>query len=106
MHHCCCNYPPLSPAETSSRRSQWNSARDSFRNDWSSHLGQWPTDSGGNNWPAHHVWDLGHGGHPTEGNNLLPVPQDIHEIITRSYGQCYAGNSPWNAIGSDYPYGE
>jgi hypothetical protein len=85
---------------------QWNSARDSFREEWSRRLGQWPVDSNDNNWPAHHIRDLGHGGHPTDGNNLLPVPQDIHEVITRAYGQCYAGGSQWSVVGPNYPYGE
>ncbi|RKH51142.1 hypothetical protein D7X55_26545 [Corallococcus sp. AB049A] len=104
--HCCCNYPPVAPAATRASRSRWNNIRDTFRREWAKRMGAWPSDAGGTPWQGHHVFDLGHGGNPVDWDNVIPLPQDLHQYVTDSYGQCYAGTPPWNSVGVDYPYGE
>ncbi|RKH14505.1 hypothetical protein D7V97_02875 [Corallococcus sp. CA053C] len=106
MTHCCCNYSTLSTAQTAAQRQRWENIRDGFREQWARRFGQWPTDAQGNNWPAHHLRDLHHGGNPTDWENLLPMPQDIHGKLNALYNQCYANNPPWSTVGIDYPYGE
>lgn len=101
--HCCCSYPELTPDGTNAQRNKWENIRQAFRKDWGEKFGNWPTD-GGKNWPGHHIHDLKHGGHPTDGNNVLPTPPDVHEIFNAEYPVCYAGGPPWNTPGPDYPY--
>lgn len=60
----------------------------------------------GKPYPGHHVHDLGHGGNPTDWDNIFPYPRDLHETLPKIYTQCYAGTGPWRGIGPDYPYGE
>ncbi|MCP3102683.1 hypothetical protein LZ198_27790 [Myxococcus sp. K15C18031901] len=106
MTHCCCNYATLSISANESARAQWNNARDGFREQWAGRFGAWPTDSTGLAYPGHHVRDLKHGGNPTDWENILPFPKDIHETLNGLYNQCYANNPPWTTVGVDYPYGE
>ncbi|NTX62613.1 hypothetical protein HUA74_18325 [Myxococcus sp. CA051A] len=98
--HCCCDYPVTDPTLT---RRQWDNARDNYRRDWIAEFGGWPQ-SGGRNWPGHHVRDLGHGGHPTDPRNVFPVPDAVHTIINSAYPQCYARGSRWSTVGPDRPY--
>jgi hypothetical protein len=101
--HCCCNYPTSTPAETAALREQWNDVRTSFRQDWSRKFGGWPLEKG-KHWPGHHIRDLGHGGHPTDPNNVLPTPPSIHDVFSDAYPVCYAGGAPWNMVGPELPY--
>ncbi len=106
MTHCCCNYPTLAPAQTNAARGQWNSMRSEFRNQWSNRFGAWPTEATGTPYEGHHVRDLWHGGNPTDWDNIIPFPQDLHQQLPGAYKQCYANNPPWTSAGVDYPYGE
>jgi hypothetical protein len=92
--HCCCNYSALSPAATQAARSQWDNIRVNFRNRWAERFGAWPADANGMPWQGHHVHDLWHGGIPTDWNNILPMPDDIHRTLCRLYNQCYANGRP------------
>jgi hypothetical protein len=103
LWHCCCAYPTLAPAEKKPLRDQWESKMDSLRKKWSEIYGDWPK-TGGSNWPGHHIRDLSHGGDPTDLGNIVPVRSDIHGVLNKQYPQCYAGGSPWNAVGPDLPY--
>jgi hypothetical protein len=106
MTHCCCNYDPLSVSQTESARGRWDNIRDGFRNRWAERFGAWPTDASGKAYPGHHVRDLKHGGNPTDWDNIIPFPKDIHDTLNKLYNQCYAGTPPWTQVGVDYPYGE
>ncbi len=101
--HCCCNYTPLPPKQNAERRKEWEKIRESFREDWSKKFGQWPVENG-KSWPGHHIRDLQHDGSPTDGNNILPSPPDIHAVFNEEYPRCYGGQAPWNSIGPDLPY--
>ncbi|MFL5351443.1 hypothetical protein [Archangium sp.] len=103
IYHCCCNYPELTKEDNETQRDQWNDFRDSFRDDWSKKFGKWPFE-GGENWPGHHVWDLKHGGAPTEPNNIIPAQPGAHKAFNKAYPACYGGQSPWNTVGPDLPY--
>jgi hypothetical protein len=85
-----------------------------LRNDWSGRLTKsgadnksnpwsWPTNDKGNPWPAHHIHDLKHGGAPTDLDNLLPVPSDVHISFNKEYPLCYEGTK-WKVVGPDLPY--
>lgn len=100
--HCCCDYPAV--ADVSSRRRTWENAREGFRADWGADYGAWPRTADGRNWPGHHVHDLLHGGHPTAPSNVLPVPQDVHDVINLAYPACYIRGGPWSQVGPDRPY--
>ncbi len=102
--HCCCDYPSVT--DLAQRRNKWENGTDSFRRKWSSEFGPWPTDQTGNRWPGHHIWDLKHGGHPTADNNVLPVPQRVHDTINKAYPACYAGGGQWGQAGPYWPYAE
>jgi hypothetical protein len=52
------------------------------------------------------VYDLWHGGNPTDWDNIIPMPDDIHKTLFGLYNQCYANGGPWSRTGPDYPYGE
>jgi hypothetical protein len=104
MRHCCCDYPIISTEANRQRRGEWNRHRKSFRERWAKSMGRWPTDANGDPWDGHHVHDLYRGGSPTDGNNILPIPLDLHETLDKQYDLCYSGSGQWNAIGSDRPY--
>ncbi|MBU8895282.1 hypothetical protein DRW03_06915 [Corallococcus sp. H22C18031201] len=104
--HCCCNYDVLPSAQIAARRDRWEAIREGFRAQWAKKMGAWPQDIQGNNYPGHHIRDLGHGGNPTDWDNLIPMDPAVHNTLRGLYNQCYAGNSPWTRIGADYPYGE
>ncbi|XXF78059.1 hypothetical protein P2318_34195 [Myxococcaceae bacterium GXIMD 01537] len=101
--HCCCSYSPLSTTANLALRKQWNAQRGSLRQRWAEIFGEWPQ-SGGVNYPGHHIHDLSHGGAPTDLNNLLPVQPDIHKVLNEQYPICYEGGPPWNTVGPDLPY--
>lgn len=101
--HCCCNYPALMPKETEELRRQWKNAREPFREEWGKKFGAWPTE-GGKFWPGHHIHDLGHGGHPTDPNNILPTSPEVHDVFSKAYPGCYEGVAPWRRAGSYWPY--
>jgi hypothetical protein len=100
--HCCCNYSTRTKQENDVARRQWERFRDPFREEWSKKFGRWPSEQ--EYWPGHHVRDLKHGGEPTDPNNLIPAPPDIHGVYGRQYPSCYRGEAPWNAVGPDLPY--
>lgn len=102
LTHRCCDYATVDPE---SGRQRWANARDGFRNEWAEEFGAWPL-TGGRNWPAHHIHDLAHGGHPTALRNLLPVPPDVHTVINGAYPQCYARSPKWSTPGPDLPYSD
>ncbi|MGE6759015.1 hypothetical protein ACQKGO_13430 [Corallococcus interemptor] len=104
--NCCCNYPALSVSQNATARNRWESIRDGFRERWAEKFGQWPTDASGNNYPAHHIRDLKHGGNPTDWDNIIPYPADLHSGLNQVYNQCYAGQPPWTSSGVSHPYGE
>ncbi|NVJ04087.1 hypothetical protein HUW63_02360 [Myxococcus sp. AM001] len=99
--HCCCDYPTVTDLQR--RRSTWNNARPGFRETWGREFGAWPQ-SGGRNWPGHHIFDLLHGGHPTAPANVLPVPQLVHDVFNGAYPACYSRGGRWSAAGPDRPY--
>lgn len=101
--HCCCNYPALMPKETEELRRQWKNAREPFREEWGKKFGAWPTE-GGKFWPGHQIHDLGHGGHPTDPNNILPTSPEVHDVFSKAYPGCYEGVAPWRRAGSYWPY--
>lgn len=80
--------------------------RPDFRRQWANRFGTWPTDTTGTPYEGHHVRDLWHGGNPTDWDNIIPFPQDLHQQLPAAYKQCYANNPPWTRTGVDYPYGE
>lgn len=104
--HCCCNYSTLPPEVSAQRRKEWSRQRQSFREKWARNMGAWPTDEKGNAWEGHHIHDLHHGGHPTEGKNLLPIPENVHDVLDKQYPQCYASEGAWKQIGPDRPYSD
>ncbi len=104
MTNCCCNYGTISPSASEAVRKQWKGWKDTFREDFAKRFGQWPTDPDGTPYQGHHVHDLWHGGNPTDWNNIIPYPKDLHQDLFGLYNQCYAGNSPWNTPGVDHPY--
>ncbi|MFP2956632.1 hypothetical protein ACLEPN_02060 [Myxococcus sp. 1LA] len=106
MTHCCCNYSTISVSANQSARTQWDNIRDGFRQQWAARFGAWPTDRNGLAYPGHHIRDLKHGGNPTDWENVLPFPKDIHDTLNGLYNQCYANTPPWTQVGPDYPYGE
>ncbi|WP_254330082.1 hypothetical protein [Corallococcus exiguus] len=106
MAHCCCNYGALTPRQNEAARNRWNKARKGFREEWSRRFGDWPTEADGKPYQGHHIRDLQHGGNPTDWDNLLPFPQDLHEDLLGPYNQCYANQPPWTRVGVDHPYGE
>jgi hypothetical protein len=101
--HCCCNYPTLTPEANEAQRKKWENIRNSFREDWSKKFGNWPTEKG-RSWPGHHIRDLKHGGDPTDPNNILPYPPELHEVLNDEYPACYDGRDLWGKIGPDLPY--
>jgi hypothetical protein len=101
--HCCCDYATLTPEANEAQRKKWENIRNKFGEDWSKKFGEWPTESG-RSWPGHHIRDLKHGGDPTNPNNILPYPPDLHEILNDEYSACYDGRDPWDKIGPDLPY--
>jgi hypothetical protein len=66
--------------------------------------GQSPTDPDGAPHQGHHVHDRWHGGNPTDWDNIIPYPKDLHQDLFGLYNQCYAGNPPWNSAGPRLPY--
>ncbi|GHG87059.1 hypothetical protein GCM10012319_44540 [Comamonas sp. KCTC 72670] len=106
MTHCCCNYGKLSPDQTAAARSRWSSARPGFREAWANRFGAWPTEPNGRLYEGHHVRDLWHGGNPTDWDNIIPFPKDLHTDLFELYNECYANDPPWTQVGVDYPYGE
>lgn len=106
MANCCCNYGTLSPSQNETARDRWNNSRVGFREEWAKHFGAWPTESSGRPYEGHHIRDLWHGGNPTDWENLIPFPKDIHQTLFGLYNQCYANEPPWTSVGMDYPYGE
>ncbi|WP_434300224.1 hypothetical protein [Corallococcus exiguus] len=102
--HCCCDYPKVSDGEW--RRKTWQSAREGFRRKWSSEFGEWPKTGGGENWAGHHIFDLAHGGPPTAGGNVIPVPGDVHTVFTNEYPACYAPGGKWLTPGPERPYAD
>lgn len=103
LWNCCCDSVPLPKAQRELLRDQWDARRESLRQQWAKVFGEWPQ-SGGSNYPGHHIRDLLHGGAPTELGNLVPVRPDIHSVFNKQYPICYAGGSPWNTVGPDLPY--
>lgn len=104
MTHCCCNYGTLSPTANNASRQRWDDMRSSFRDSWARRFGAWPTEPNGTPFQGHHVHDLWHGGNPTDWDNIIPFPRDLHQDLPALYNQCYANNPPWNSPGVDYPY--
>jgi hypothetical protein len=104
MTHCCCNYGMLSPSANKASRDSWDNMRDSFRESWARRFGQWPIDPDGVPYQGHHVHDLWHGGNPTDWDNIIPFPRDLHKQLPALYNQCYANSPPWNSPGVSYPY--
>ncbi|WP_426734736.1 hypothetical protein VZQ01_21145 [Myxococcus faecalis] len=101
VKHCCCSYPEVSSAEE--LRRFWDNARRTFRRDWAEEFGAWPQ-SGGRNWPGHHIHDLLHGGAPVARSNVLPVPEDVHKLLNDAYPACYSRDPRWLSIGPEKPY--
>jgi hypothetical protein len=101
--HCCCNYPELSVGKNEAQRRLWDQVRERLRSEWSSKLGNWPTNNKGNPWSGHHVHDLKHGGPPASLENILPAPADTHIVFNKEYPRCYDGAS-WMRVGPDLPY--
>ncbi|NRD57605.1 hypothetical protein HRD49_20890 [Corallococcus exiguus] len=99
--HCCCDYPTVSNGRQ--LREKWKNARESFRRDWASEFGEWPTTNGAN-WQGHHIFDLAHGGPPVAPGNVLPVPQDVHQVFNDEYPACYAPGGKWLTPGPARPY--
>ncbi|WP_233583539.1 hypothetical protein [Corallococcus sp. CA053C] len=106
MAQCCCNYGTLSVKQNDLARNRWNRARKGFREEWAQRFGTWPTEANGMPYQGHHIRDLAHGGNPTDWENILPFPQDLHEELLTPYNQCYANEPPWTQTGVDFPYGE
>ncbi|WP_254380267.1 hypothetical protein [Corallococcus exiguus] len=99
--HCCCDYPKV---DGESLRKTWNNARPGFRDAWGREFGPWPKSSSGKYWPGHHIFDLGHGGPPTAPSNVLPAPDDVHNVFNSEYPACYAPSGKWLAPGPERPY--
>jgi hypothetical protein len=106
MTHCCCNYATLSPVDNTAARKRWDAARPGFREEWSKRFGSWPTEKSGELYQGHHIRDLSHGGNPTDWENIIPFPRDLHQDLPALYNQCYANKPPWTQVGGNYPYGE
>ncbi|SEL24484.1 hypothetical protein SAMN05444354_1055 [Stigmatella aurantiaca] len=102
LTHCCCDYATVAPRRG---RGIWDNARDAFRTNWIEEFGAWPS-TAGRNWPGHHIRDLGHGGHPTDSSNILPVPDPVHTLFNNAYPQCYARGSRWSTPGPNLPYSD
>lgn len=100
--HCCCDYPKV--ADLEHRRKTWDRARPDFRTAWSTELGAWPKTATGKHWPGHHIRDLAHGGDPTAPANVLPTPEDVHNIFGSEYPGCYAPGGKWRTTGPERPY--
>jgi hypothetical protein len=105
LSHCCCDYPRVSPMQNRALREQWKNQTKTLRKRWGEKFGEWPK-GGQDNWPGHHLRDLFHGGEPTDLNNILPTPTGTHGVFNEQYPICYAGGSPWNAVGPDLPYSD
>ncbi|WP_242588279.1 hypothetical protein [Corallococcus macrosporus] len=105
MTNCCCNYGTLSPALNKAARDKWDDSRPAFREQWAKRFGAWPSENG-TPYEGHHIRDLWHGGNPTDWDNIIPFPKDIHQTLFKLYNQCYANSPPWTTVGTDYPYGE
>nr|WP_255671488.1 hypothetical protein [Corallococcus sp. AS-1-6] len=99
--HCCCDYPTVSNGRQ--LREKWKNARESFRREWASEFGEWPATNGAN-WQGHHIFDLAHGGPPVAPGNVLPVPQDVHQVFNEEYPACYAPGGKWLTPGPARPY--
>ncbi|WP_233591467.1 hypothetical protein [Corallococcus sp. AB011P] len=106
MTHCCCNYGTLTAAQNAAARDRWDNIRDGFRGRWAERFGAWPTEANGKPYQGHHLRDLSHGGNPTDWDNIIPFPKDIHQTLNGLYAQCYANQPPWTGVGPSYPYGE
>ncbi|WP_331119503.1 hypothetical protein [Archangium sp.] len=37
-------------------------------------------------------------------NNVFPAEPFVHDIYTKAYPACYAGQAPWNTVGPNLPY--
>jgi hypothetical protein len=96
-------YPELSVEKNEAQRRLWDYVRERLRSEWSSKLGNWPTNNKGNPWSGHHVHDLKHGGPPASLENILPAPADTHIVFNKEYPRCYDGAS-WMKVGPDLPY--
>jgi hypothetical protein len=101
LWHCCCDFPELT--SSAGPRKKWENAVKSLRRKFAEEFGEWPN-TGGVNWPGHHIHDLKHGGNPTDLGNVFPVPPDVHDVFSRQYPACYEGQAPWNTVGPDLPY--
>jgi hypothetical protein len=101
--HCCCNYATIDPEIS---RKRWDRSREQFRNEWGSDYGAWPTNAAGKPWPGHHIRDLMHGGAPVDGNNVLPVPTEVHKVLNDEYPECYTPDSKWTRPGPPRPYAD
>ncbi|WP_375759774.1 hypothetical protein [Corallococcus exercitus] len=99
--HCCCDYPTVSNGRQ--LREKWKNAREGFRRQWGSEFGEWPS-TNGVNWQGHHIFDLAHGGPPVAPDNVLPVPQDVHQVFNDEYPACYAPGGKWLMPGPARPY--
>ncbi|MCY1046628.1 hypothetical protein OV208_35315 [Corallococcus sp. bb12-1] len=106
MTNCCCNYPTLSKAQNDVARGKWKNIRDGFRERWAEKFGEWPREADGSPYQGHHLRDLKHGGNPTDWDNIIPYPKELHETLGGLYNQCYANEPPWTGTGGSYPYGE
>ncbi|RKH50020.1 hypothetical protein D7V93_31085 [Corallococcus llansteffanensis] len=106
MTRCCCNYATLTPGQNAASRDRWDNIREGFRNRWAERFGAWPGEANGKPYQGHHIRDLKHGGNPTDWDNIIPFPKDIHDTLNGLYNQCYANEPPWTSTGVDYPYGE
>ncbi|WP_253895012.1 MULTISPECIES: hypothetical protein [Corallococcus] len=106
LTQCCCNYGTLSPLQTEAARGRWKNIREGFRGQWAERFGAWPAEANGKPFEGHHIRDLWHGGNPTDWDNILPFPKDIHQDLFGLYNQCYANEPPWTQVGPDHPYGE
>jgi RHS repeat-associated protein len=104
LTHCCCSYPSITGKPLDQCRGDWNKYRDDFRELWESKWGQKFPTTNGKPWPVHHVHDIAHGGKPTDPNNLIPLPPDVHYKVTTAYGQCYSGAPEWSQAGPDWPF--
>lgn len=86
-------------------REQWKNQTKTLRKRWGEKFGGWPKGDQ-DHWPGHHLRDLLHGGSPTDLNNILPTPSAVHDVFNKEYPACYAGGTPWNAVGPDLPYSD
>jgi len=63
--------------------------------------------SDGTHWPVHHVDPRQYGGHPTDPNNLIPVPPGTHSEIHYAYRVCEgksSGTVDYSKPGKKWPH--